>query len=242
MQSVPPVGFDNRVRGLFMRPLLFCAIDSMRTYIYVDGFNLYYGSLRRTSYKWLNLSSLFRDILQSHHQILKIKYFTARVSARPTNPYKPQRQDTYLRALQAHCEEVEVFFGHFLTNKIRAPLSHPSNGPKVVEVLKTEEKGSDGNLALHLLNDAWLDVYDSAIVVTNDSDIAEAMRLAKNRSNKLLGLITPGAGHPSQQLMQHANFHRHIRMNSLKKNQLPSPIPGTNITMPKNWHSQQLID
>ena len=112
----------------------------------------------------------------------------------------------------------------------------------MVEVLKTEEKGSDVNLAVHLLNDAWLDVYDSAIVVTNDSDIAEAMRLAKNRSNKLLGLITPGAGHPSQQLMQHANFHRHIRMNSLKKNQLPSPIPGTNITMPKNWYSQQSID
>ena len=57
----------------------------MRTYIYVDGFNLYYRALKQTPFKWLDLSGLFRDVLKSHHDILKIKYFTARVSARPND-------------------------------------------------------------------------------------------------------------------------------------------------------------
>ena len=207
----------------------------MRTFIYVDGFNLYYRSLRRSPYKWLDLACLFREILQPHHDILKIKYFTALVSSRSSNRLKPQRQTAYLRALRAHCSEVEVFLGHFLTHPIRAPLANPPNGPKFVEVMKTEEKGSDVNLAVHLLNDAWLSVFDSAIVVTNDSDISEAMRLVKQQTTKQLGLLTPGTRHPSQQLLKHADFHRHIRKNALEKSQLPLSIPGTNITKPDSW-------
>ena len=74
----------------------------MRTYIYVDGFNLYYRALKGTAFKWLDLAGLFRTVLQPHHQILKIKYFTARVSARRNDPSQPQRQDVYLRAIQRH--------------------------------------------------------------------------------------------------------------------------------------------
>ena len=65
--------------------------NSMRTYIYVDGFNLYYRALKGTSYKWLDLLGLFRDILKPHHDILKIKYFTARINARHGDGSKPQR-------------------------------------------------------------------------------------------------------------------------------------------------------
>lgn len=47
-----------------------------RTYIYVDGFNLYYGCLKNTPYKWLDLLALFKKLLHSNHQIVKIKYFS----------------------------------------------------------------------------------------------------------------------------------------------------------------------
>jgi hypothetical protein len=151
--------------------------ERLRTVIYIDGFNLYYGALKGTPHKWLDLLALFQKVLQSHHQIVKIKYFTARVSATPTDPSVPQRQDVYLRAIQAFRPEVEVFYGHFLSHKVRAPLANPGNGPRTVEIIKTEEKGSDVNLSVHLLNDSWLNAYECAIVVTNDSDIAEAMRL-----------------------------------------------------------------
>ena len=66
-------------------------------------------------------------------------------------------------------------------------------------------------------------VYDSAIIVTNDSDISEAMRLVKMNTDKPLGLLTPGRNYPSRHLLKYADFHRHIRNNALKNNQLPSP-------------------
>lgn len=105
----------------------------------------------------------------------------------------------------------------------------------MAEVIKTEEKGSDVNLAVHLLNDAWRKAYDCAVVVTNDSDIAEAMRLVRLHHSIRIGLLTPGTGRSSQQLRAHAHFLRHIRPNALANSQLPDPIPDTNIRKPSRW-------
>ena len=207
----------------------------MRTYIYVDGFNLYYRALKGTSWKWLDLPSLFARVLQTHHNILKVKYFTARVSGTSKDPSKPQRQDVYLRALQHHRPEVEVYFGHFLSHKVTVPLAQPIRGQRTAMVIRTEEKGSDVNLAVHLLNDGWLDAYDCAVIVSNDSDLAEAMRLLKHQHGKRIGLVTPGTGNPSRQLMAHADFCRRTRPNTLQESQLPNPIPGTNIHKPACW-------
>ena len=156
----------------------------MRTYAYVDGFNLYYGALKGTAWKWLELPALLAKILQPQHGILTVKYFTARVSGTSADPSKPQRQDVYLRALQRYRPEVEVYFGHFLSHRVRVPLAQPVGNRRTAEVIRTEEKGSDVNLAMHLLNDGWLDVYDCAVVVSNDSDIAEAMRLVRQHHGK----------------------------------------------------------
>ena len=201
---------------------------TMRTFVYVDGFNLCYGALKGTPWKWLDLSALFATVLQPHHDILTVKNFTARVSGTPADPSKPQRQDVYLRALRRYRPEVELFFGHFLSHKVRAPLAQPAGHQRTAEVIRTEEKGSDVNLAVHLLNDGWLDAYDCAVVVSNDSDIAEAMRLVRQHHGKRIGLVTPGTGRPSRQLMAHADFARHVRPNAVRRSQLPDPIPGTN--------------
>ena len=207
----------------------------MRTFVYVGGFNLYYGALKGTPWKWLDLPPLFAKALQPHHAILTVKYFTARVSGTPADPSKPQRQDVYLRALRRYRPEVEMYFGHFLSHKVRAPLAHPAGIERTAEVICTEDKGSDVNLAVHLLNDGWLDVYDCAVVVSNDSDIVEAMRLVRRHHGKRIGLVTPGTGRPSRQLMAHADFARHIRPNALRRSQLPDRIPGTNIRKPARW-------
>ena len=208
----------------------------MRTFVYVDGFNLYYGVLKGSPYKWLDLLVLFQRMLQPRHRILAIKFFTARVSVTPDDPSKPQRQDTYLRALQLYRPEVEVYFGHFLSHKVRLPLAAPTTRQRTVEVIRTEEKASDVNLAVHLLNDCWLNAYDCALVVTNDSDIAEAMRLVKQQHRKLIGLATPGNRHPSRQLTAHADFSLRIRNKTvLQQSQLPDPIPGTTIHKPATW-------
>ena len=222
-------------RGASSEAPAFFGRESMRTFVYVDGFNLYYGALKGTSWKWLDLVVLFQRVLQGHHDIVKVKYFTARVSGTAADPSKPLRQDVYLRALQSFRPEVEAFFGHFPSHTVEAPLAQPTGGQHKVEVIRTEEKGSDVNLAVHLLNDAWLNAYDCAVVLSNDSDLAESMRLVREQLGKRIGLVTPGTRRPSQQLSSHADFKRRIRANGLRHSQLPNPIPGTNIRKPGAW-------
>jgi uncharacterized LabA/DUF88 family protein len=214
----------------------------MRTIVYVDGFNLYYGQLKGTPYKWLDPQILFGNVLASVNQIIAVKYFTARVQPTPTDPAVHVRQDAYFQALGLCCPLVELHFGHFLRHKVRMGNANPP--PATVEVWKSEEKGSDVNLALHVLNDAWQDAYDCAVIVSNDSDLCEAMGLVKqHHPQKVLGLITPGAPKrkTSQQLASHADFRRPIRQHALQNSQLPTSIPllgplaGTVISKPETW-------
>ena len=207
----------------------------MRTIIYIDGFNLYYRAVKNTPYKWLDFKTLFQNLLSTNNEIIQIKYFTALVSGKH-NPQKPIKQQTFLRALHAYIPEITIYYGHFLTHEVFAPLVEPIGNKRTIKIIKTEEKGSDVNIAVQLLNDAWLDNYDCGIIVSNDSDLAEAMRLVKkHHPNKLLGLIMPGKGHPSKELMKHADFVKRIRTGILGLSQLPNPIPGTNIYKPKDW-------
>lgn len=207
----------------------------MQTIIYIDGFNLYYRAVKNTSYKWLDFKALFRKLLSSNNHIVQIKYFTALVSGKH-NPQKPVKQQTYLRAIKSFIPELKIIYGHFLTHEVIAPLAHPTHNKRSVKIIKTEEKGSDVNIAVHLLNDAWLNNYECAIIVSNDSDLAESMKFVKKyHPNKILGLIMQGKGHPSKELMQHADFIKRIRTGILKTSQLPNPIPGTNISKPPGW-------
>lgn len=207
----------------------------MRTIVYIDGFNLYYGCLKGTPYKWLDLDKLFNSLLSKHNKIIEIKYFTARVKATPKNQSAPQRQQAYIRAIEKSISNVTIKYGHFLSHNVRMANVNPP--PNTVEVIKTEEKGSDVNLAVQMLNDAWLDRYDCAIVVSNDSDMAESMRMIRKHHNKkILGLITPGQDtRTSEQLKKHAHFVKKIRKSLLKKCQLPDKIPNTNIKKPVDW-------
>ena len=106
--------------------------------------------------------------------------------------------------------------------------------PLKADVILTEEKGTDVNLAVHLLNDAWLNAYDCAVVVSNDSDLAEAMRLAKGRG-KLIGWMVTGNQHPSQVLAKIAHFRKPIRNFSLANSQMPEAIPNSTIRKPSGW-------
>lgn len=124
----------------------------LRTIVYVDGFNFYYGQLRGTPWKWLDLPLLFDPVLVPQNEILKVKYFTAKVQPTHKDPDVNLRQDAYFRALKRHCERVEIHLGHFLRHE--QYMGHADPPPQTVRVWKNEEKGSDVNLALQLLNDA----------------------------------------------------------------------------------------
>lgn len=154
----------------------------MRTNIYIDGFNLYYGALKGTPFKWLNVAQMCQHLLP-HNQLAKIKYFTANVSARPDDPDKPIKQQTYFRALKT-LPNLEVILGHFLVKECMMPLAgQPADAPKFVKVVKFEEKGSDVNLATHLLHDGHNKEYEVAVLITNDSDLLEAIRIVRQELN-----------------------------------------------------------
>jgi uncharacterized LabA/DUF88 family protein len=206
-----------------------------RTIVYVDGFNFYYGAVRGTSWKWLDPVAMFQKVAGPQNNIVQVKYFTARVQPSASDPDVNVRQDTYLRAVAAYCPLIELHFGHFLRHRVR--MEHANPPPASVEVWKNEEKGSDVNLALQLLNDAWQGAYDCAVVVSNDSDLAEALMLVKQQHRKLIGLVTPGAPtrKTSRQLSKYADFVKPIRTWMLQQSQLPDPIPGTKIHKPANW-------
>src|SRR5205085_3063575 len=95
----------------------------LRTIVYVDGFNLYFGAVKNTKFKWLDLQKLFDKLLGAHCTITEIKYFTARVSARKYDPHAPDRQKIYLKALEAYTPNISIYYGHFLTNIVKATVN-----------------------------------------------------------------------------------------------------------------------
>jgi uncharacterized LabA/DUF88 family protein len=195
----------------------------MNTTVYVDGFNLYYGALKSTAYKWLNLNKLCQ-LLLPRNDVTKIKYFTAIVSARPHDLDKPTRQITYLRALQT-LPNLEIILGSFLTHNVSMLIaSGPASPPHFVTVVRTEEKGSDVNIAAHMINDGYKNEYDVAVLITNDSDLAEPVRLVRLDLKKPVGIINPHNRHPSRSIVQYASFVKQVREGPLAASQFPDQM------------------
>ncbi|HEX4213666.1 MAG TPA: NYN domain-containing protein [Candidatus Dormibacteraeota bacterium] len=209
-----------------------------QTYVYVDGFNLYYGSLKGTAHKWLDLQKLVRQLLPQH-DVVQIRYFTARVSAMPPDSQQPRRQEAYLRALGTF-PEISLHYGHFLVNPTFLPLEKPpAKGSRLVRVLKTEEKGSDVNLATELLVDAACSRFEEAVVVSNDSDLMAPIVAVSQHFKKPVGVLHPHR-QASRELRRVATFCRSIPAGALRASQLPThpgfvDQSGFRIKKPPDW-------
>lgn len=220
----------------------------MRTIVYVDGFNLYYRLLKhRAHLKWVNPKLLAERCLDPQNLVTQVRYYTARVSGR-TDPTSPARQQIYLDAL-ATVPEISVHMGSFLSStkyaglvhppqfKPATPLQMPLPWPDVVKVHKTEEKGSDVNLACHLLLDAFRGAFDVAAVLSNDSDLVEPIRIATKELRKIVGLLSP-VPNPTSELQRFSSFVRRISAGDLAAAQFPNPIlraDGSQLAKPFEW-------
>lgn len=210
---------------------------TLRTAVYVDGFNLFHSLLDgRRGVKWLDLRAMAQAVLQPSNKITLVRYFTARVTAPPNDPDMPTRQDVYLRALKA--QGVVIHHGMFKERAKKRRLVDPPPPPasKYAEVWQREEKGSDVNLAVHMLHDAWSGVYDCAAVISNDSDLAEACHLVRSMG-KVVGILTT-AHRPTVELQQCADFYRRITPTHLTNSQLSDPIidpSNREIRCPPRW-------
>ena len=205
------------------------------TNIYVDGFNLYYGCVKGTPYKWLNIAELSRLSLPSHYQIHRIRYFTALVKSRPSDPYQDVRQQTFIRALQT-LPDFSTHYGEFLQSEVRMHLVHPpAKGPTTALVVKTEEKGSDVNLATYLLMDAYERDFDVAVVISDDSDLAEPIRIVRSKLRHNVTILSPRG--KSRTLSMAATKFWQIAVANLAASQFPPTLTDANgvITKPATW-------
>jgi len=205
-----------------------------RTIVYIDGFNFYYGAVKGTPYRWLNIAKMCRLMLP-HNDIVAIKYYTAKVKPRSSDPDQASRQQAYIRALLTE-STVSVIYGHFLSHPVTMLLVNPIGRTKYARVIKTEEKGSDVNLAAHLLHDAHLNRYDTAVVVSNDSDLLEPIKLVRSDLGKKVGILNPQA-RPSRVLHANTDFFKQIRQGVLKASQFPTMLTDAHghIHKPAVW-------
>lgn len=210
----------------------------MRTNVYIDGFNLFYGCLKGTHYKWLDLETLCRRILP-HDQVGRIRYFTAPINFRPDKPWRQIRQQTYLRAV-ATLPSVHTHMGSFLISTCRMRLAEvPENGPNTVEVIKAEEKGSDVNLATYLLLDAFRHDAEAFVVITNDSDLTEPIRIVGHELDRVVGVVNP---HPPRRrsralLRCEPTFFKQVWPSTLARSQFPDKLNDADgeILRPDGW-------
>ena len=153
---------------------------------------------------------------------------------RPKDPDQPLRQKAFLRALRT-IPNLEIILGTFLSHEVTMPRSPIGSG--FVKVIKTEEKGSDVNLATHLLLDGFRNDYELAIVVSNDSDLLLPIRVVTEQFGKPVGLLNPQRD-PSVALIPHVLFVKNIRQNVLKNSQFP---PGLNRQAWKVFQTRGLV-
>jgi uncharacterized LabA/DUF88 family protein len=207
----------------------------VKTNFYVDAFNLYYGALRGTPHKWLDLAALFGRVFPQN-EIHRIRYFTARVDRRPPHFQQHQQQQAYLRALET-TPSLSIHYGQFRTRPVQMRLEKPRrDGTKTARVLKTEEKGSDVNLASYLLLDAFRRDCEVAVVVSNDADLKAPIELAINELDVRVGVLNP---HPREKrsLDLQPTFIKQLRQGPVAASQFAPVLHGASgeIRKPKGW-------
>lgn len=210
-----------------------------RTFVYVDGFNLYHRLIKGTPYKWLNLATLC-DLLLPECDILKIKYFSARISSTPHDPEQQLRQEIYLRALATE-PRIETIFGQFQSGPKKFPVypwKYTDDGNAVMtKIFFANEKGSDVNLASNLMFDAMTKSAEAYVVITNDSDQVMPLSLLHNNFKAVLGLLVPNEA-PSKKLMQlNLPIMKRIRKGVLAASQFPETLSDKSgfIRKPSGW-------
>lgn len=236
----------------------------LRTRVYIDGYNLYYGCLKHTPHKWLDLLTLFeqhilpsilhgREGQQTTASMLPlaIKYFTAPIIpsvARSEDSVSSQaRYHTALNKL--HGDRIELIKGYYAVQPMQVRLidrAHPDIAPRLCEsrlAWKVEEKQSDVSLALHAYHDAITGSVDQVVVVTNDTDISPCLQMIRMHTPIIVGLVIPTTNHarrPNADLANQAHWVRtHIRSDELAASQMPRVIPGRKPTIkPDSWYEQ----
>lgn len=206
-----------------------------RAIIYIDGFNLYYGVLKDApAMKWLDLERFCR-LLRPNDDVQAVRYFTALVNG-STKPH----QATYLKAL-ATTPAVNVILGKFKDKTVTCRVVGCAH-IAIKKFKMPEEKRTDVNIAISMLDDAYQDLCDHLIVISGDSDLVPAVNMVRYRfPAKMITVYVPfrdptrGA---AVELRLSASKHRDLPLTLLSKAQFPDVMPdgaGGVLNRPADW-------
>jgi len=203
-----------------------------RVITYIDGFNLYYGmkseGLRR--FYWLDVCKLSEQLLRPGQSLQTVRYFSSRVAPVPHDPDQARRQSTYLEAL-ATMAKTRLHFGKFMAKpriclRCNCQWTHH------------EEKMTDVNIATELLTDAFKDRFDTAILISGDSDLTAPLQRVRELFPAKRLIIAFPPGRVSKGLKQTAHAHFIIAPATLSASQLPDPVvkpDGFALRRPATW-------
>lgn len=197
-----------------------------RVIAYVDGFNLYFGlrAARFRRFYWLDIHALAANLLVAGQQLVRATYFTSRISGPPAGDPSPaavaleqsrQRQALYLEALAT--THLRIIEGQFLDKGGRC-FACGATWPRF------EEKMTDVNIATELLTDAFTDSFDSALVVSADSDLVPPIRAVRQHFPGKRIIVAFPPQRASKELRKAAHAHLTIGHGTLGKSQLPDEI------------------
>lgn len=215
----------------------------MRTIYYVDGYNLFYGALKHTPYKWLDLPRLLHDRIgrtENPECTLEcVKYFTAPVKTKVATRGQDAltAQHRYHRALSTlYPDKIQIISGYYsLERGLPLRYRNPPDKTDRVAVWNLEEKQTDVNIALTSYRDMAKGKVDQLVFVSNDSDLVPALQAIRDDFDGYcrIGLITPiqkqdgnaTARRTNERLSKHADWtRRHILEEELQDSQLPGKI------------------
>lgn len=195
---------------------------------FVDGFNLYFG-LREAGYKrllWLDVSKLVANLCKPRQTYLGVNYFTARING--PGP-KRDRQKVLLEAYET-LTDCQVHFGVYQSSSRTCAFCG-------AQWTQSSEKMTDVNIAVEMLSAAALDEFDTALLISADSDLAPAVQKTIELYKKRVVIAFPPK-RASQRLSTLASGFFHIARGQLAKSQLPEEVTrpdGFVLRRPSSW-------
>ena len=204
--------------------------EKQQAIVYIDGYNLYYGMRDAfgNRYKWLDMQALSEELLKPDMTLATVKYFTAITKSSASSRH---RQEIYLKALEAHCGKLEIYYGRFLSKPHRC--RNCGN-----EYARYEEKKTDVSIACQIINDVHLDHCDCCYIVSGDSDLAPPLEIVRNTYSSKQVIVAHPPRRKSAELCNIASGWFSISEKKFRSCQLPETVKtahGNELSRPTEW-------
>jgi hypothetical protein len=180
---------------------------------------------------------------------VKVHYFTSKLKYNAlSDPSRLSRQEIYQRALDASGPVLQTTYGTFRSDarwmtKLPLEFDEEQGFYKMVRVRKIEEKGSDVNMAIRLVADAFEGKCDVSVVLTNDSDQVGPMNLLRRELSHPFGIIYPVPNSRTSKALTKTNpaFSKFITGELLLQSQFPDTLQDAfgKFHRPKKWGNSE---